>query len=69
MALDDEVSTTGATCLSEEGEDAEGRKFPPSTKPLPLNGIIFRVCCDPEAGETETYKFKADKVKETQKCH
>lgn len=50
MALDDEVLATGVTCFCEAGEEAEDCEFPPSTKPLPLNGIIFRMSCNPETG-------------------
>lgn len=34
--------------VREGGEDAEDCEVPPRTKPLPLNGIIFRMSCDPE---------------------
>lgn len=48
--LGDEVLATGATCLWEAGEEVEDCEFPPSTKPLPLNGIRFLLSCNPEQG-------------------
>lgn len=46
--MDEDVSVTGTTGLRGEEEEVEGCDFPPSRKPLPLNGITFRISCDPE---------------------
>lgn len=41
--LDEDVVTTGTSGLD------EGCELPPSRKPLPLNGIMFLMSCDPGA--------------------
>lgn len=39
----------GKSVLGEEATP-EGDALPPSTNPLPLNGMMFRMSCDPETG-------------------
>lgn len=46
MVLDEQVLATGDN--REGGEEAQDWESPPSTKPLPLKGIIFRMSCNPE---------------------
>lgn len=47
MELDEDVFTAGTGGLFDGEEDVEG--LPPSRKPLPLNGIMFLISCNPEA--------------------
>lgn len=49
MGLDEVVFATGTTGWRDGEEEVEDCDFPPSRKPLPLNGIMFRMSCDPEA--------------------
>lgn len=46
--LDEAVLTKGTTGVLDGEEDVEDCEFPPSWKPLPLNGIMFLMSCDPE---------------------
>lgn len=46
MVLDEQVLATGDN--REGGEEVQDCESPPSTKPLPLKGIIFRMSCNPE---------------------
>lgn len=48
MELGEGVLTTGTGGLWDGEEDVEDCDFPPSRKPLPLNGIMFLISCDPE---------------------
>lgn len=61
MRSDDEVTATGAAGLWEAGEEVEDWEFPPSTKPLPLNGIMFRMSCNPEPGRSKYTNSKFTK--------
>lgn len=40
--------------MSDVEEDVEDCDFPPSRKPMPLNGIMFLMSCDPEPEREET---------------
>lgn len=46
MELDEDVFTAGTGGLIDGEEDVGD--FPPSRKPLPLNGIMFLISCNPE---------------------
>lgn len=48
MGLEKDVFTTGTSGLWDGEEDVEDWDFPPSRKPLPLNGIMFLISCDPD---------------------
>lgn len=60
VELVEEVLATGATCLWEAAEEAEDCGFPPSTKPLPLNGIIFRMSCNPEHRNIQVHSKQSE---------
>lgn len=61
MGLEEDVFTgtlTGTRGLWEGEEEVEDWDFPPSRKPLPLNGIMFLISCDPDP--EGKYKFESD---------
>lgn len=48
MGLDEDAFASGAAGWRDGDDEADDCDFPPSRKPLPLNGMTFRMSCDPE---------------------
>lgn len=59
--LDEGVFTAG-NGVSDGEEDVEDCDFPPSRKPLPLNGIMFLMSCDPEPEREETNLESSNRI-------
>lgn len=55
--LEDDVFPKGPAGLFDGEEEVEVCDLPPSIKPLPLNGMMFRMSCDPETDVQKRHEF------------
>lgn len=55
--LEDDVFPKGPAGLFDGEEEVGVCDLPPSIKPLPLNGMMFRMSCDPETDKQKRHEF------------